>query len=96
MMESEKQLNPLKLTSPLKSATTEILHFRDEQLGRWVQHFSLQYSRRNVVTDAALQHMESRPTMDELDNEQTLEELSKAITAMAPRKAPSSDGIPAD
>ena len=42
------------------------------------------YSRHNVVTDAALQHMESLPTMDDLDNEPTNEELSKAITAMAP------------
>ena len=85
-----------KLTSPLQSATGEILHSRDEQLGRWVQHFSLLYSKQNVVTDAALQHMESLPTMDDLDNEPTVEELSKAITAMAPWKAPGSDGIPAD
>ena len=34
--------------------------------------------------------------MDDLDNEPTAEELSKAITAMAPWKAPDSDGIPAD
>ena len=34
--------------------------------------------------------------MDDLDNEPTAEELSKAITAMAPWKAPGSDGIPAD
>ena len=40
--------------------------------------------------------MESLPTMDDLDNEPTVEELSKAITAMAPWKAPGSDGIPAD
>ena len=85
-----------KLTSPLQSATGEILHSRDEQLGRWVQHFSLLYSRQNVVTDVALQHMESLPMMDDLDNEPTVEELSKAITAMAPWKAPGSDGIPAD
>ena len=40
--------------------------------------------------------MESLPTMDDLDNEPTVEELSKAITAMAPWKAPGSDGIPVD
>ena len=50
-------------------------------------------SRHNVVTDIALQHMESLSTMDDLDNEPTVEELSKAITAMTPWKAPS---IPAD
>ena len=30
--------------------------------------------------------------MDDLDNKPTVEELSKAITAMTPWKAPSSDG----
>ena len=80
----------------MQSAAEEVLHGRDEQLGRWVQHFSLLYSRQNVVTDAALQQMESLPTMDDLDNEPTIEELSKAITAMASWKAPGSDGIPAD
>ena len=43
-----------KLTFPLESAAREILHNRDEQLGRWVQHFFLLYSRRNVVNDAFL------------------------------------------
>ena len=40
--------------------------------------------------------MEILPTMNDLDNEPTVEELSKAITAMSPWKAPGSDGIPAD
>ena len=85
-----------KLTSPLQSATGEVLYSRDELLGRWVQHFSLLYSRHNVVSDAALQHMESLPTMDDLDNEPSFEKLSKAITAMAAWKTPNSNGIPAD
>ena len=80
--EIRKAVGPTKkLTSPMQSATGEILHNRDEQLGRWVQHVSLLYSRQNVVTDAALQHMESLPTMD---NEPTVEELSKNITVLAP------------
>ena len=36
------------------------------------------------------------PTMDDLENEPTVEELSKAITAMAPWKATDSEGISAD
>ena len=43
----------------------------------------------NVFIDAALQHMEILTMMDDLDNEHTVEELSKAITAMTP----GSDGI---
>ena len=92
-----KAVGPTKrLTSPLQSATGEILYGRDEQLGIWVEHFSLLYSKQNIVTDAALEHMESLPTMDDLDSEPTIEELGKAITEMAPGKAPDSDGIPPD
>ena len=40
--------------------------------------------------------MESLPTMDDLNNEPTVEELSKATSAMAPWKAPGSDGIRVD
>ena len=68
-------------TSPLQSDTGEILHKRDEQLGRWVQHFSLLYSKQNIVTDAALEHMENLQTMNNLDTEPTVEELSKSITS---------------
>ena len=40
--------------------------------------------------------MKSLPKIDDLDNEPTVEELSNAITAMAPWKAPGSDSIPAN
>ena len=61
-MESEKQLDPKKkLTSPLQSAKGEILHNRDEQLGRLIQHFALLYYKQNTITDAALKHMENLP-----------------------------------
>ena len=40
--------------------------------------------------------MESLPTMDDLDTEPTVEELGKAINAMAPWKALDSDVIPAN
>ena len=36
------------------------------------------------------------PIMDDLDNELTVEELSKAITVLAPWKSPGSDDISAD
>ncbi len=80
-MESEKQLNPPNaLKSPLHSATEEILYCRDEQLCRWVGHFPFLYSSQNIVTYAALDHMESLPTMYDLNSVPTLEELSRAIT----------------
>ena len=72
-----------KLTSPLESATEKILHNIDEQLGRWVQWFSLIYSKQNIVIDATLKHIENLANMDDLNKELTIEELSKVITGMA-------------
>ena len=40
--------------------------------------------------------MENLPTMYDLDNEPTVEEFSKTITAMAHWKAPGGDDIPAN
>ena len=60
------------------------------------QHYSNIYSRENIVSPSALDAVECLPTMEELDTEPTLEELSKAIDSLASGKAPGSDGIPLD
>ena len=79
--EIKKAVEPTKkLTSPLQSATAEILNNRDNQLGRWVQHFYFLYSKQSTVTDAAIKHMESLPIMDYVDTEPTIEEPSKNKT----------------
>ena len=54
------------------------------------------YSRENTVSPAALDAIECLPTMDELDSEPLVEELSKAIDSMASGKAPGNYGIPTD
>ena len=83
-------------TAPLKSSTGEVITDKGQQMERWVEHYSDLYSRQNVVTSAALDAIECLPTMEELDTEPTVEELSKAIDSLAAGKAPGSDGIPPD
>ena len=56
---------------------------------RLVEH----YSRENTVFPAALDVIECLPTMDELDSEPSVEELSKPIDSLASVKAPGNDGI---
>uniref|UniRef100_A0A8W8ICK1 Reverse transcriptase domain-containing protein n=1 Tax=Magallana gigas TaxID=29159 RepID=A0A8W8ICK1_MAGGI len=63
---------------------------------RWVEHYTDLYSTQNTVTVSALDAIECLPTMDELDVEPTLEELSKAIDNLASGKAPGKDRIPPD
>ena len=59
-----------------------------------MEHYSDLYSRDNAVSPAALDAIDCLPTMDELDSEPLVKELSKAIDRLASGKAPSKDGIP--
>jgi len=77
-----------KTAAPLKDSTKKMEH--------WVEHYSELYSRENIVSQDALNVMESLPTLDELDSEPTLEELSQALDQLACGKAPGKDGIPAE
>ena len=63
---------------------------------RWVEHFSLLYSKQNMVCNSALDAVESLAVMHELDAEPTLQELDAALARMTSGKAPGSDGIPPD
>ena len=85
---------PTKRSAPLKSKTGEVIKDRDKQISRWVEHHLDIYSRANSVTQEALDSIEDLPVLEELDSESTLEELSKAIDALASGKAHGDDGIP--
>ena len=91
----KKALGPtLNKTAPLRSSTWEVITDRGHQLERWVERYSDIYSRENIVSPSALDAVECLPTMEELDSEPTLEELSKIIDSLASGKAPGSDEIP--
>ena len=57
-------------------------------------HYSDLYSRENAVSTAAMDVIDGLPTMDELESEPSVEELSKAIDSLDSGNAPGSDGIP--
>ena len=94
---TKKEMGPTQSkTAPLKSSSGEIITDKGQQMERWVKHYSDIYSRENTVSPAALVVIECLPTMDELDSEPSVEELSKAIDSLASCKAPGNDGIPPD
>ena len=43
-----------KKTAPLKSTTGEVIQDREQQMERWVEHYTEFYARENVVTKDAL------------------------------------------
>ena len=93
----KKALGPTQSkTPPLKSSSGEIITDKGQQMERWVEHYSDLYSKENTVSTAALDVIDCLPTMDELDSEPLVEELSKAIDSLASGKAPGNDGIPPD
>ena len=96
MYEGIKQATgkPTKRSAPLKFKTEEVIKDEDKQMSRWVEHYLDIYSRENSVTQEALDSFEDLPVLEELDSEPTLEELSKAIDALASRRAPGGNNIP--
>ena len=85
-----------KKTAPLKSATGEVIQDREQQMERWVEHYTELYARENVVTEDALKAIECLPELEELNREPTIDELSEALDSLASGKAPGKDGIPAE
>ena len=83
-------------TAPLKSTTGEFITDKEQQMERWVEHYSDFYSRQDLVTTSALDAIKCLPVMGELDNEPATDELSNAINSLALRKVPGIDGIPPD
>ena len=93
----KKALGPVQSkTAPLKSSTGEVITDKCQQMERRVEHYSDLYSKENTVSHSALETIERLPTMDELDAEPTVVELSKATDSLASGKAPGSDGIHPD
>ena len=91
----KKALGPTQSkTAPLKSSSGAIITDKGQQMERWVEHYSDLYSKENTVSPAALDVIKCLPTMDELDSEPSVEDLSKAIDSLASGKAPGNDGIP--
>ena len=85
-----------KKTAPLKSAIGEVIQDREQQMERWVEHYTELYARENVVTEDALNAIECRPELEELDREPTIDKLNEALDSLASGKAPGKDGIPAE
>ena len=83
-------------TAPIKSSSGEIITDKGQPIERWVEHCSDLYSGENTVSPAALDVIECLPTVDELDSEPSVEELSKAIDRLVSGKAPGNDVIPSD
>lgn len=84
---------PSKL-APIKSKEGDLIQDKDQQMKRWVEHYSDLYSVERQLDDDV--HLPTFPTLHNLDTDPSLEELSKAIDDLSNGKAPGTDAIPAE
>ena len=66
---------------------------KGKQMKRWVENYSNLYSRKNTISDDAMNAIVSLPLMEELDVLPTLEEVSKIIDGLNTGNALDLDGI---
>ena len=52
-------------------------------MNRWVEHYLELYSTEYTISEETLNSIPKLPTMDHLDTEPSIEELEKAISALA-------------
>ena len=83
-----------KKIAPLKSATGKVIQGREQQMERWVEHYTELYETENVVPEDALNATECLPELEEFGREPTIDELSEALDSLASGKAAGKDGIP--
>ena len=65
-----------------------------QQLDHWLEHYFELYAAQTEVSRCALDSIPDMPIMEELDVLPIIEELDKAINALANGKAPWADGPP--
>lgn len=93
----KKAIGPsIKKVCPLKGRDGSLLTDTNDQLARWVEHYSELYAAPRGISIEALEETPGLPVMQELDEMPLREELVRAIKDTPARKAPGSDGIPAD
>jgi len=83
-----------KQTAPTKTKTGETITGSSIQTDTWVEHYHKLFSSENTVTMEVLDTIENVPIVEELDNELTREEPSKAIDSRTNGKAPGNDAMP--
>ena len=92
---SERNLHIVRAASPEQGSTNrvEIITDKDQQMERWVEHYSELHSTENTVSAAGLDGIECLLTVDELDSEPSVENSARPSTARRQAKPPGNEGI---
>ena len=83
-------------TAPIRNRDGMLLTDKEDILKQWTLHFSTLLNRTSEVTDEALESIQQRPMITELDAPPNAAEADAAIKQLQTGKAPGPDGIPAE
>ena len=83
-------------TAPIQNRDGMLLTDKEDILKQWTLHFSTLLNRTSEVTDEALESIQQRPMITELDAPPNAAEVDPAIKQLQTGKAPGPDGIPAE
>ena len=83
-------------TAPIRNRVGMLLTDKEDILKQWTLHFSTLLNRTSEVTNEALESIQQRPMIPELDAPPNTAEADAAIKQLQTGKAPGPDGIPAE
>ena len=83
-------------TAPIRNRDGMLLIDKGDILKQWTLHFSTLLNLTSEVTDEALESIQQRPMIPELDAPPNAAETDAAITQLQTGKAPGPAGIPAE
>ena len=88
---------PVQCTTALiRNRDGMLLTDKEDILKQWTLHFSTLLNRTSEVTNEALESIQQRPMIPELDAPPNTAEVDAAIKQLQTGKAPGPDGIPAE
>ena len=64
----------------------ETIQDQRKQMERWVEHYSLEHSLENNISEAAFNAIQPLPILEELDAEPTVDGLKNATDDLPPVK----------
>ena len=82
--------------APIRNRDGMLLTDKEDILKQWTLHFSTLLNRTSEVTNEALESIQQRPMIPELDAPPNTAEVDAAIKQLQTGKAPGPDGIPAE
>ena len=88
---------PVQCTmAPIRNRDGMLLTDKEDILKQWTLHFSTLLNLTSEVTDEALESIQQRPMIPELDAPPNAAETDAVIKQLQTGKAPGPDGIPAE